>query len=331
MAPAYWEIQTHCQMPEGAEGAEQLEALSDELIERGALSVTVDDPLALAAEPSPDERPIFGEPGSATGIQAWPDSRLSILLAGSEDPDAWWREASAALPALEGAPHETLALADDDWVSVSQKQFQPVVLAGRLWVGPAWETPPAEGSLRVLRVDPGQAFGTGAHPTTQLCLEALMALADARPLGSVLDVGTGSGVLAMLAAQLGGSPVVGEDIDPVAVSTASRNALLNALPEIQFCLAGEGPAGPVKTVCANILAQPLRVLAPMLLARTAPGGALILAGLLDRQADELIAHYAEASASLGLDHPPLSAFGSRDGWTCLAFGLPSPISTRSTP
>lgn len=319
-----------CPAPEGRVGPSTdafFEELSDALMGLGALSVSLEDP---AADDPGREVALFGEPGSPSGLRAWPISRLRILLAGDADAAAWWSEAIGLRPELEGLPMEVHPVADEDWVSKTQRQFSPIVL-GRLWVGPSWHDIPESHQPRqpagvraepcAIRIDPGQAFGTGGHATTQLCLEALLRRLElGPPPARVLDVGTGSGILAIAAAHLGAREVWGEDIDPVAVATAQRNAEANGLgvpsgaAVVQFCDAGRAPAGSFDLVFANILAQPLRLLAPMLLSRTRPGGSLVLSGILERQADEMLALYNQHHP-----HTPLVQLGSREGWVALGF------------
>lgn len=315
------EIIADCPAPEALVGPSTdafFEDLSDGLLALGALSVSLEDP---SADDPQREVALFGEPGSPTGLRAWPISRLRVLLPSESDAPGWWAQATDLLPHLQGLPMEVHPVADDDWVGKTQKQFVPMVL-DRLWVGPSWhEIPPshAPGNDRgavALNIDPGQAFGTGGHATTQLCLEALLESIRLRGVpASVLDVGTGSGILAIAAARLGSGLVWGEDIDPVAVATAQRNAQANGtIPQCRFCDAGEVPAGTFDLVFANILAQPLRLLAPMLISRTRPGGSLVLSGILERQAEELLSIYNHHQP-----HTPMRKLGSRDGWVALGF------------
>jgi ribosomal protein L11 methyltransferase len=178
-------------------------------------------------------------------------------------------------------------LADEDWVNKTQAQFAPIEIGARLWIGASWHQPPP-GRLAV-RLDPGLAFGTGTHPTTQLALNFL----EANTLGgkSVLDYGCGSGILAIAAAKLGAARVDGVDVDPQAVETASANARANGV-ELRAALPEALPAAAYDIVVSNILTQPLIVLAPLLAARCARHGRIALAGILESQAAKVVAAYA---------------------------------------
>jgi ribosomal protein L11 methyltransferase len=182
---------------------------------------------------------------------------------------------------------------ETDWVRATQAQFDPIPIGGPLWIVPSWHTPPDTSDEAInLVLDPGLAFGTGSHPTTRMCLQWLV---RERPAGSVLDYGCGSGILAIAAAKLGARKVVGVDIDPQAVRSAHDNAEANTVTAAFFDASDRLPA-PYDTqtydvVLANILANPLRILAPALTARLKPGASLVLAGLLAEQAEELIGIY----------------------------------------
>lgn len=288
--------------------------ISDLLIELGALSVVVED-----GQTDPErETPIFGEPGSSSEVRAWPHSRIVVLLEPDTDPVAFWQEFCAEDERFLSTPRETRAIADRDWVSETQRQFTPFDLPGRLWVGPHWLEPPSQSATTVvLRIDPGMAFGTGSHATTQLCLEALLSLHESRrdstdpTLGDVLDIGCGSGILAIAAARLGAGHVTAVDIDPQAIDTTRRNAVIN---DVRITVGdATAPLVPADIVIANILAQPLRLLAPALTRAVRPGGSLILSGILARQADELLSIYRPLASHL----EPLSVIQERDGWVCL--------------
>ena len=280
----------------------QADALSDALLELGALSVSVEDRWGDTEQ----EQALYGEPGLPAERNAWAQSLLRALFADEAQADA----ALAALLAAEVLPDlrdvHRATVEEQDWVRLTQAQFQPVPIADALWIVPSWHEPPATGAP-VIRLDPGLAFGTGTHPTTRLCLEWL---ARHRPAGgSVLDYGCGSGILAIAAAKFGAARVVGVDIDPAAVEATRANAAENGV-EVE---AGppEAAAGErFDVVIANILSAPLKLLAPALAARGKPGASLVLSGILERQADELIAAYAPY-AELHID-------GALDGWVCLA-------------
>lgn len=279
--------------------------LSDALLERGALSVSIEDADADTA----DEQPLYGEPGSAPDRAGWARNRLSVLLPPGSDPA---HLLAGACEALSLAPPEISGqreVEDADWVRLTQAQFPPTRIGRRLWIVPSWHAPPDPAAINI-RLDPGVAFGTGAHPTTRLCLAWLL---RNMPGGArVLDYGCGSGVLAIAAAKLGAGQVVGTDIDEQALDAARANSERNAVDAL-YTAPGRLPAGPFDVVLANILANPLRLLAPMLLARVAPGGSLVLSGVLQRQADELIAAYAQADPAL-----PLRVWATEEGWVCLA-------------
>ena len=281
------------------------EALADALIEAGALSVSVED----ADADSPAEQALFGEPGLEPERQAWKRSRLTVLIDGDPGIDTLLANACAAA----GAPRPQLLasseVADTDWVRSTQAQFPPTQISPRLWVVPTWHEPPDPTAVNV-RLDPGVAFGTGTHPTTRLCLAWLDAELAAG--SAVLDYGCGSGILAVAAALIGAGEVLGTDIDPQAVAAARLNAQANAA-RAKFVLPAALPAGRFDVVVANILSNPLKVLAPALLARVAPGGALVLSGVLERQAQDVIAAYAQVDPAV-----PLTVWGTDEGWVCLA-------------
>jgi ribosomal protein L11 methyltransferase len=296
-----------------------LEPLTDALIEHGALSVSVDDLLAG----SEAEQPQFGEPGSDIHMRPWPVSRVRMLICDELEPQAWWQALTTALPVLAASPMQAHAVEESDWVSLSQSSFEPIVIRDTLWVGPHWHTTP-DLFLRPprwhLSIDPGMAFGTGGHPTTQLCLEALLTIFS-QPSASgpiqVLDLGCGSGILAIAAAKLGARHVLAVDIDPMALQTTRRNADINGVAAQLTVADARAPiANSFDLVVANILAQPLKVLAPMILGAVASHGGLVLSGLLTRQEDEVRAAYAAIDPQ---QQNKMVSLGSRDGWLCLGF------------
>ena len=255
-------------------------------MEAGALSVTVED----ADAGTPAETPQYGEPGMETH-SVWTRSVLSALFDAADPVHDIVAQCAATL----GVNAETLSLEDvpeTDWVRATQAQFDPIPIGGPLWIVPTWHTPPEPDAINLV-LDPGLAFGTGSHPTTRMCLQWLV---RERPVGTVLDYGCGSGILAIAAAKLGAAEVVGVDIDPQAVRSAKDNADTNCVTAAFFDASDTLPA-PYDTrqydvVLANILANPLRVLAPALTARLKPGTSLVLAGLLAEQAAELIGIYS---------------------------------------
>ncbi|MFZ9983277.1 MAG: 50S ribosomal protein L11 methyltransferase [Burkholderiaceae bacterium] len=296
-----------------------LEPLTDALLEHGALSVSVDDLLAG----SEAEQPQFGEPGSDIHMRPWPVSRVRMLISDELEPQAWWQALTVALPVLAASPMQAHAVEESDWVSLSQSSFEPIVIRDVLWVGPHWHiTPDAfrQPPRWHLSIDPGMAFGTGGHPTTQLCLEALLTIFS-QPSASaptqVLDLGCGSGILAIAAAKLGARHVLAVDIDPMALQTTRRNADINGVAA-QLTVADARTPIPnsFDLVLANILAQPLKLLAPMILGAVASHGGLVLSGLLTRQEDEVRAAYAAIDPQ---QQNKMVSLGSRDGWLCLGF------------
>ena len=269
------------------------DALADALLEAGALSVAIED----ADAESSLESPLFGEPGYEPARRAWSHSRLHVLL----NPDRTAAQplvdaAAATIGALPCAIDSYSEVDDADWVSISQAQFPPTRISDRLWIVPSWCDAPDPAAI-VVRLDPGVAFGTGTHPTTRLCLTWLDR--HLRPGDRVLDYGCGSGILAIAAGRLGAGTLVGVDIDEQALSAARTNSAANDVSARYTDPAGLGSA-QFDIVVANILSNPLKLLAPALLARVAPAGALVLSGVLERQAAEVIATYREADPTVAL-------------------------------
>jgi ribosomal protein L11 methyltransferase len=262
--------------------ARDAEAWVDALLVAGALAVDVSDPRAG----TPEETPLYGEPGDA-GLELWPVSRLSALF--DEATDALALTNAVAQSLGTPVPDCTAGVvAERDWVSATQSQFQPIHVAPRLWIVPTWCEPPDSSALN-LRLDPGVAFGTGSHPTTRLCLAWLAA--SVRPGESVLDYGCGSGVLAIAAAMLGARPVVGTDVDPQAIAASVENARLNRA-DVAFVRPDDLPEARCDIVVANILANPLVMLAPALARRVRAGGRIALSGILETQAEAVRAAYS---------------------------------------
>lgn len=298
--------------------AEIAEPLGDALLEVGALSVTVEDDAAGGY----DENPLYGEPGLSPEVQAWDRSAVTALFNPEiDDSDAVsfipellasLQEAGFNLP----APQEKI-VQEQDWVRLTQSQFAPIQIGERIWVVPSWHEAPTDPNAICLAVDPGLAFGTGSHPTTHLCLlwlEQNIKLVNQ----SLLDYGCGSGILAIAAAKLGCKPVVGTDIDPQAMVAACSNAEINKTV-IRFVLPNENAlelASETKydIVMANILANPLQVLAPALVNKMRPGGKIVLSGVLTRQAEVVIATYSPWLT--------LSVWKESEGWVCLHGTLP---------
>jgi ribosomal protein L11 methyltransferase len=265
---------------------QQVESLGDALDALDALSVSVED----ADAHTPAEQALFGEPGMPPPRAGWERSRLVALFAS----EALAREAAALLEPQDFFAGCRLiaiqAVPEQDWVRLTQSQFTPVEITPDFWIVPTWHEPPAQ-ARQVIRLDPGLAFGTGTHPTTRMCLRWIASQGVAgKSLGRVLDYGCGSGILAIGAAKFGAVEIDAVDIDAAAVEAARANAQANQV-QLQTGLPDKA-MGSYQTVLANILATPLRVLAPLLCAHVQPGGNLVLAGILERQADELKAAYA---------------------------------------
>ncbi|CAM8670111.1 PrmA Ribosomal protein L11 methylase [Comamonadaceae bacterium] len=275
---------------------DRVENLSDALDALDALSVSVED----ADAQTDAEQALFGEPGMPPPKDGWQRSRVIALFAERTQAD----EACALLQAqdfFEGCQVLGIdALEDQDWVRLTQSQFAPVEITPEFWIVPTWHEPPAQ-AKEVIRLDPGLAFGTGTHPTTRMCLRWIAGHGAA---GRVLDYGCGSGILAIGAAKFGATEVIAVDIDQAAVDSTVLNAQANQV-ELSAGLP-EAAQGEFDVVLANILATPLKVLAPLLRAHVKAGGHLVLAGILERQADELKAAYAP--------YCTLSVADTEDGW-----------------
>lgn len=277
-----------------------IDALSDALDALDALSVSVED----ADAHTDAEQALFGEPGMPAPQPGWERSRVVSLFA----TDALAQEAARLLQAqsfFEGCAVVAIqAVPEQDWVRLTQSQFTPVEITPAFWIVPTWHEVPAAAE-QFIRLDPGLAFGTGTHPTTRMCLKWLAGQGDSgHDLGRVLDYGCGSGILAIGAAKFGALAIDAVDIDEAAVQSTLANAEANHV-ELTAGLPDKA-SGRYQTVLANILATPLKVLAPLLCAHVAPGGHLVLAGILERQAEELKAAYAPWAA--------LQVTDQEDGW-----------------
>lgn len=293
---ALFELSLMC--PEG-----RVEHLSEALDALDALSVSVED----ADAQTDAEQALFGEPGMPAPKGGWQRSRITALFA----DETVAREASVLLQAQDFfAGCQMLAMGvvpDQDWVRLTQSQFAPVEITPEFWIVPTWHEPPQQ-ARQVIRLDPGLAFGTGTHPTTRMCLRWIAT----HPVGNrVLDYGCGSGILAIGAAKFGASDVVAVDIDMAAVESTGLNAAANGVT-VRAGLPDQA-IGLYEVVLANILATPLKVLAPLLCAHVTPGGQLVLAGILERQADELVAAYAPHCHLCVADH--------EDGWILMTATL----------
>jgi ribosomal protein L11 methyltransferase len=279
---------------------ERVEPVSDALDALDALSVSVED----ADAQTDAEQALFGEPGLPPPKEGWQRSRIVALF--SEEEAA--KHAALVLQAqdfFEGCQVlGVAAVPDQDWVRLTQSQFAPVPITDEFWIVPTWHEPPAQ-AKEVIRLDPGLAFGTGTHPTTRMCLRWI---AQHPPRGlRVLDYGCGSGILAIGAVRFGAKDVDAVDIDPAAVESTVANAQANGV-QLRAGLPDKA-AGVYDVVLANILAMPLKVLAPLLASHVAPGGSLVLAGILERQADELKEAYAP--------HLRLDVADAEEGWVLM--------------
>ena len=275
----------------------RVDVLSEALEALDALSVSVED----ADAETEHEQALFGEPGMPPPKDGWQRSKMVALFAKEEDA----RQAAVLLAAQDFFEDcQVLAIAavpDQDWVRLTQSQFAPVDITPDFWIVPTWHEPPSQ-AKEIIRLDPGLAFGTGTHPTTRMCLRWIAT--HSVKAQRVLDYGCGSGILAIGAAKFGASQIDAVDIDEAAVTATELNAQANqvslnaGLPELA--------QGTYQTVLANILATPLKVLAPLLCSHVAAGGHLVLAGILERQEEELIQAYAP--------HIQLSVADREDGW-----------------
>ncbi|MES2512153.1 MAG: 50S ribosomal protein L11 methyltransferase [Pseudomonadota bacterium] len=287
--------------------ADGVETISDALDALDALSVSVED----ADAETPAERALFGEPGMPPPKDGWDRSRIVSLFA----TEALAREAGDLLQAQDFFAGCTLvaiqAVPEQDWVRLTQSQFAPVEITPEFWIVPTWHEPPAQ-ARQLIRLDPGLAFGTGTHPTTRMCLRWIAGQGAAgKSLGRVLDYGCGSGILAIGAAKFSAGDIDAVDIDEAAVQSTFANAEANHV-KLNAGLP-EKAVGTYQTVLANILATPLKVLAPLLCSHVEKGGHLVLAGILERQADELKAAYAPWAA--------LQVSDAEDGWILMTAKL----------
>ena len=285
------------------------EALSDALLWAGAVSVVVEDANALTEL----EEPLFGEPGLEPTIPAWALNKVIASVADLASLQDVLLEAAALYE--EPLPDYALRLVPQlDWVRLTQSQFPPIEVSARLWVVPSWHSvehaaKAPQGAI-TLALDPGLAFGTGSHPTTHLCLQWLDAHEVQLRQNSVLDYGCGSGILGIAAEKLGAARVLGIDIDAQAVQSSRDNAAQNGCTVSQWALP-DAPLASYGVVMANILTNPLKVLAPLLCGAVAAGGHLVLSGVLARQADEVLVVYR------GLI-PNMQVWKTHEGWVCLA-------------
>ena len=279
--------------------SEIAEKLSDALMENGALSSAIEDAYAG----TPDEQPIFGEPNEPTAV--WEQSLVIALFDNQANIDHIFQAACNSIQ-IKTPEYQTQELPEQDWVRMTQAQFDPIRISNRLWIVPSWHDAPDDTAINI-KLDPGLAFGTGSHPTTRLCLQWIdqHICAD----DEVLDYGCGSGILAVAALKLGAKSADGVDIDPQAVESAQFNAENNNV-KAQFRLPENCPDKQYSVVLANILANPLRMLGDLLASKTKVGGTIVLSGILAEQADEISAIYQQW---FDMNKPTID-----DGWACLS-------------
>ena len=281
--------------------ASQAEALSESLLQLGALSVDICD----ADADTLNEQAVYGEPGEPPP-DLWTCNHVTALFTEGAPIDDIMRKAALSLGLTHPPEYRTAILADNDWVRLTQSQFEPIQISPRLWIVPTWHTPTDPNAVNII-LDPGLAFGSGSHPTTRLCLRWL----DSHLRGgeSVLDYGCGSGILAIAALKLGAASASGVDVDGQAIQASRDNAQANQVT-VQFSLADAAPKLQADVVVANILTNPLKVLAPLLAGATRPGGKIVLSGILSEQAEAVIAIYAQwFDFALPVEE---------DGWVCLS-------------
>jgi len=282
--------------------AEHAPALSDALLALGALSVELLD----ADVDTADEQAIFGEPGEPPP-DMWMHNRVCALFEDHLDVGAILNHAAQQIGLAQSPKYTIETLDDKDWVRHTQSQFEPIQISSRLWIVPTWHQPLDSSAINIV-LDPGLAFGTGSHPTTRLCLSWLD---DNLQAGvSMLDFGCGSGILAIAAVKLGAASAVGVDVDSQAVHSSRDNARANHVEDIQFHLPDDLPIATFDLVVANILTNPLRMLAPLLARATRTGGHIVLSGILEEQAQDVMNIYQQWFA---LNPPTFD-----EGWSCLS-------------
>lgn len=271
--------------------AADVEFLSDKLFELGAMAVDIHD----AAAGTEQEQPLFDEPGELTA-EVWAKAAVTALFEQDANIPDIMHTITQALQLASQPAFRVSHLAEQDWVKLTQAQFDPIKISARLWIVPTWHQPPDPAAINLI-LDPGRAFGTGSHPTTQLCLSWLDRNVQANE--TVLDYGCGSGILAIAALKLGADKVLGIDIDTNAIAASRDNAALNRCDPEKILFATMLDSAQTNTikavtadrVVANILANPLMMLAPILTNSLRKGGHIALSGILEEQADEVIEVY----------------------------------------
>ncbi len=270
-----------------------VEILGEVLLEQGALSIDIHD----AAAGTDQEQPLFGEPGSPDG-QIWHESEVTGMFDRNTDADAVMQSVTKILQLSEVPVYTVETIEAQDWVRLTQSQFNPICISSRLWIVPTWHKPVDPEAVNLI-LDPGLAFGTGSHPTTQLCLAWLDQ--HLSPGETLLDYGCGSGILSIAALKLGAARVAGVDIDPHAIEASHTNAQLNACDQsnltfaTQYTVTGNTAqkVPQYDVVMANILPNPLIILAPILAEAARQGGRIVLSGILEAQATEVKSIYEQ--------------------------------------
>lgn len=287
----------------------EAENLSDALLDLGVLSVSVED----ADGDTDREQPLYGEPGLEPDVLAWHRNRVVALLPDELDATELVQQLrDNAIIEIEDDDWFIREVPDNDWVRLTQSQFGPIEVGEKILIVPSWHaddeiTQQAQADNKVcIQLDPGLAFGTGSHATTHLCLEWLAE--HLQPGQTVLDYGCGSGILAIAAQKLGSAQTDGVDVDEQAVFSTRANAENNQVT-VHAMLPADLAEGQYDVVVANILSNPLKVLAPMLSARVKPGGYLVLAGIFEWQLAEMQDAYGE--------YLSLQPWKDREGWVCL--------------
>lgn len=294
-----FQLRLHCPL-------ESVELIGDVLMEYGALSISTCD----ADADTDAEQAVFGEPGMPPPAAGW-NTNLLLALFSSESQA---RDAASLLAAQDFFTGSQLldidSVPEQDWVRTSQAQFEPIAITPDFWIVPSWHNTPGAAQT-VIRLDPGVAFGTGTHPTTAMCLRWIAGNTERIAHKRIMDYGCGSGILAIAAALHHAAHVDAVDIDAAAVQAAQHNATRNDVRIHARAAAADstdnhGATATYDAVLANILATPLKLLAPLLCRQLAPGGHLLLAGVLERQEQELQQAY--------LPYLHLSVIDTRDGW-----------------
>jgi ribosomal protein L11 methyltransferase len=290
--------------------AAHVEILSDKLFELGALSVDIQD----ASAGTEQEQPLFDEPGELTG-EIWEQAAVTALFEQNADIPLIMQKVTQALRLTTEPEYRLARLEEQDWVRLTQAQFEPIKISSRLWIVPSWHHPPDPTAINLI-LDPGRAFGTGSHPTTQLCLSWLDS--NIQSGETVLDYGCGSGILAIAALKLGARNVLGIDIDANAIAASRDNSVLNRCkPErilfsttLDLSQTNKKEQRQVDKVVANILANPIIMLAPILRNALRKGGSLALSGILEEQANQVIDTYRQWFE--------IDIASRKEGWVLLA-------------